>query len=62
MLFRSTHENKASASATAKTAEAKTEKDTAHEKSSWEAIKDSVAKGTEHTCSQAESAMGQCTK
>ena len=57
-----THESKASASTPVKTSEAKTEKDTAHDKSSWESIKDSVAKGTQHPCSQAETALGQCTK
>ena len=57
-----THESKASASAPVKTSEAKTENNAAHDKSSWESIKDSVAKGTQHPCSQAETALGQCTK
>ncbi len=43
-----------------KSAVSKPEKATTVEKSSWEAIKESVQQGSERKCSQAEIAMNQC--
>jgi hypothetical protein len=43
-----------------KPAETKSEKTATGEKSGWEAVKESVANGSERKCSQAEIAMNQC--
>ena len=58
----STVEKHSHVTAEAKPTESKAEKKTATEKSSWESFKNSVKTGTEHACTQAESAMGQCTR
>ena len=45
-----------------KTAEAKTAKSTSKSGSAWDSFTTSIKTGTERPCSQAETAMGQCTK
>jgi hypothetical protein len=53
---------KAAVSITTKPAEPKLEKAATAEKSGWEAVKESVANGSERKCSQAEIAMNQCNR
>ncbi len=43
-----------------KTAEVSESKNIDQPKSGWAAFKSSVKQGTEHACTQAETAMGQC--
>lgn len=45
-----------------KPAESKTEKNETNDKSGWQTFKDSVKKGSERECTQAEVAMNQCAK
>ena len=45
-----------------KPAESKTENSEANDKSGWQSFKDSVKKGSERECTQAEIAMKQCAK